>query len=232
MALVKYGGGITQMSGSMAGNTFARNRFGNYVRSRTKPINPNTNRQQEVRASMAALTDRWSQTLDAAKRTAWNLYGSSVKMKNALGEDIYLTGFNHYIRSNAILTRLGLTLIDDGPVIFELPAKDPAFAITATEAPQEISIAFNNTMDWSTEDGAMMYIFLGQPQNPQRNFFAGPWRANGRINGADPAGAVTPWTSPPAFALTEGQHIWAYARILRADGRLSEVFRDDTFCAA
>ncbi|GAI58374.1 unnamed protein product, partial [marine sediment metagenome] len=39
MALVKYGGGITQMSGSIAGNTFARNRYGNYVRSRTKPIN-------------------------------------------------------------------------------------------------------------------------------------------------------------------------------------------------
>ncbi|GAH13494.1 unnamed protein product, partial [marine sediment metagenome] len=50
MSLVKYGGGIVQMSGSIAGNTFARNRYGNYVRARTKPINPNSDRQVVVRA--------------------------------------------------------------------------------------------------------------------------------------------------------------------------------------
>lgn len=232
MALVKYGGGITQMSGSIGGSTFARNRFGNYARSRTKPINPNSTLQVATRAALSELTTRWAQTLDAAQRAAWNLYASSVAMKNRLGEAVYLTGFNHYIRSNAMLARLGLTTVDAGPVIFELPAKDPAFAVTATEAPQEISIAFDNTMDWSTENDAMMYIFLGQPQNPQRNFFGGPWRANGRINGIDPAGAVTPWTSPPAFALAEGQRVWTYARILRADGRLSEPFYASCFVAA
>ncbi|GAH50296.1 unnamed protein product, partial [marine sediment metagenome] len=48
MALVKLGGGIVQISGSIAGNTFARNRFGNYMRSRTKPVNPNSTRQTDI----------------------------------------------------------------------------------------------------------------------------------------------------------------------------------------
>ena len=31
MALIKYGGGIVHASGSLAGNTFARNKYGNYM---------------------------------------------------------------------------------------------------------------------------------------------------------------------------------------------------------
>ena len=83
MALVKYGGGVVQMSGSIGGDTHARNRYGNYIRARTKPINPNTDLQVAIRAAMAFLADRWSQTVTSAQRTAWNLYGASVAMKNA-----------------------------------------------------------------------------------------------------------------------------------------------------
>ncbi|GAI01350.1 unnamed protein product, partial [marine sediment metagenome] len=45
MALIKYGGGIVQISGSIAGTVFARNKMGNYARPRTKPVNPRTARQ-------------------------------------------------------------------------------------------------------------------------------------------------------------------------------------------
>jgi len=232
MALIKYGGGIIQMSGSIAGTTHARNRYGNYARARTKPVNPNTALQVQVRAIIADLTARWSQTLTDDQRTAWNLYGSNVAMKNRLGEVIKLTGFNHYIRSNANLRRLGLTLVDNGPVIFELPAKDPTFAITGTEAPNNITATFDNTMAWAIEDGGILVMFQGQPQNAQRNFFAGPWRLWTAVEGIDPGGAVSPKVAPAVFAIAELQRFWVSARIIRADGRLSEVFRADTFCAA
>jgi len=124
MALVKFGGGITQMSGSVGGTTFARNRYGNYARAKTKPVNPNTAAQAAIRSALSELTVLWSQTLSAAQRTAWNLYGASVAMKNRLGETTYLTGFNHYIRSNVMRNRVGLGVVNDGPVIFELPAAD------------------------------------------------------------------------------------------------------------
>jgi len=231
-ALVKYGGGIIGMSGSIAGNTHARNRSGNYVRARTKPVNPNTARQQAVRSALAELTTQWAQTLSAAQRTAWNLYASSVSMKNKLGETINLTGFNHYIRSNLMRNRAGLGVVDDGPVIFELPAADPSFAVTASEATQEISFAYDDTMDWADENGGWLILHQGQPQNAQRNFFAGPWRycsiVEG-VNGAPPAG---PKVASVPYAISEGQRIWCYARIIRADGRISEVFTANCFCAA
>lgn len=232
MALIKYGGGIVQMSGSIAGNTYARNRYGNYARARTVPTNPNTARQQLVRATIATLTVRWAATLTAVQRTAWNLYGSSVVMKNKLGEAVYLTGFNHYIRSNTIANMVPYPLVDDAPVVFELPAQDPTFAVTASEATQILTLAYDDTMDWATEDTAYIYFFQGKPQNAQRNFFDGPWRLLGSVAGIDPGGPVEPHAGAAVFAIAEGQHQWVYARIQRADGRLSEKFRADVIVAA
>lgn len=232
MALVKYGGGIIQMSGSLAGNVYARNRYGNYMRARTKPINPNTALQQVVRSIIAELTTRWSQTLTANQRTAWNLYANSVNMKNKLGEVIKLSGFNHYIRSNTVRLRVAAPVVDDGPVVFELPAADPAFAVTGSEAAGQLSFGYDSTMAWADEDDAYILFEQGQPQNAQRNFFAGPWRHCAQVEGVNGAPPASPKVAAAVFAISETQRVWAYARISRADGRLSEAFRSDCFCAA
>jgi len=59
MALIKFGAGIVQMSGSIAGDVHARNRFGNYVRPRTKPVNPHSIRQEAARAVVSYLAEYW-----------------------------------------------------------------------------------------------------------------------------------------------------------------------------
>lgn len=232
MALVKYGGGIIQMSGSIAGNTYARNRFGNYARARTKPTNPNSSPQQSVRSAVSDAVGRWANTLTAAQRTAWNLYADSVDMLNRLGETVQLSGFNHYVRSNSILIRDGHTPVDDGPTIFSLPEADGDFAISISEATQLISVVFDDTLDWCDEDDAFMFVFMGRPQNPQRNFFAGPWLFADTIDGDSVAAPTTPETLACPIVCTEGQRVWAYARIALPDGRLSTLFRADCFCAA
>lgn len=232
MALVRYGAGIIQMSGSIAGNTHARNRYGNYVRARTKPINPNTQRQMQVRAALTMLTERWADTLTDAQRIAWNLYASNVIMQNKLGESMHLSGFNHYIRSNAIHARLGQAIIDAGPVVFELPETDPIMNITASEATQQITVNFDITLPWSSEATAVMQFFMGSPQNGQRNFFAAPWRYMGGVAGIDPGGAVSPELETVVWAISEGQHIWMYARIIRADHRISTRFTANVIVAA
>lgn len=232
MALVKFGGGIIEMRGSIAGTVFSRNSSGNYARAKTTPINPNTGLQQAVRAAMAFLTDMWGQTLTAGQRTAWNLYASSVSVLNRIGETTHISGFNHFIRSNMIRKQLNQTLIADGPTVFEIPASDPLFSITASETTQFFSSIFDNTMDWADEDGAMWFQFGGTPQNAQVNFFDGPWRIFGLILGANGNPPSSPQTGASPFAISELQHVWSYARISRADGRLSEKFRADTFCTA
>ena len=153
-------------------------------------------------------------------------------MKNKLGETVFLTGFNHYIRSNSVRTRYAIAPVDAGPTTFELPATDPALALTVSEATQLISLAFDDVFAWASEDGAHMAIYMGRPQNAQRNFFNGPWRNTAILFGNSGVPLTTPQSIPVSFVVTEGQRIWIYCRISRADGRLSEKFRADIFCAA
>lgn len=232
MALIKFGGGIVGMSGSIAGNTYARNRFGSYARARTKPVDPNTALQQAVRSRMSGLTAAWGQTLTAIQRTAWNLYASSVSMKNRLGEAVNLTGYNHFIRSNAALLQGGGTQVNAGPTVFEVPGADATLTAAISAATQKITITFDDAADWAAEVGGHLLVSVGSPQNAQRNFFGGPYRFAGVIDGA-----VVPPSSPDAtidvpFVCTEGQRVWVKCRIVRADGRLSEEFTVNCFCGA
>lgn len=224
MGLVKFGGGIVQISGRVGGDVFARNRSGNYVRAGTKPTNPNTALQQSWRSSVAYLVDAWSQILTATQRTAWNLYGASVPMKNRLGESILLTGFNHYIRSNTILKQQAGTLLAAGPTTFELPEQDPVLAFTLSEASQDLTVVYDDGLEWVDEDDAHMWIFVGKPMLCSRNFFAGPWRFADVVDGDNATPPTSPATVASPFAAAEGQAVWIYARIQRADGRISERF--------
>lgn len=225
MALIKFGGGIVDARGSVAGNVFSRNRFGAYLRSRVVPVNPNSSLQQTVRAAVQTVTQRWKDVLTDAQRAAWAAYAAAIPWINKLGETQYLTGFNMYVRTNTFLTQIGGTLVDDGPSTLSLATGDAAFAVSASEATQLISVTFDETLAWLDEDDAYMAVYCGSPVNPTRNFFAGPWRYAGKLAGD----GVTPLTSPQTmtapFQVAEGQKIWCRARIVRADGRLSQYFR-------
>jgi hypothetical protein len=231
MATVKFGGGITAMSGSIAGNTFARGRFGYYVRSRTKPVNPKSAGQSQMRSIMAYLAEAWHEILDATMRTAWETYAQAISMKNRLGETIKLTGFQMFIRSNSVILQHGNVLIDDGPAALSLPAKDPTFSILAYADTQKIHITYDNTLPWAGQPNGFMEFWMGRPQLATRNFFNGPWRNTGTRPGASPP-PTPPTLETAIFTLTTGQKIWVYARISEDDGRLSERFQASTIVIA
>jgi hypothetical protein len=228
MALVKYGAGIIQASGSIAGTTFARNRFGNYMRARTKPVDPHSTRQAETRNIFAYLANYWSSTLTAAQRTAWATYAAAVSVNNRLGESVYLTGFNMFLRSNTVAMLIDRDIIADGPAELVLPSTDPTFEITADATTQKISIAFDDGADWLSDTEANMVIFMGEPQGATRNFFAGPFKYADALA----QDATSPAEIDPPYTLVAGQKIWCYARILREDGRLSGKFRSNVIVAS
>jgi len=213
------------MSGSVAGNTHARNRFGNYMRARTKPVNPKSDRQNVARARIMLLSEAWRDELSDAQRTAWGAYATAVSWSNKLGEVVHLTGFNHFIRSNAAYLQVSVHRFEDGPEVMSLPAGDPTFAVELSEA-NGITVTFDNTRDWASEGGAGMLIDIGTPQNPTRNFFAGPWRYHGWIGGTIPGPTASPDgpTEVTCFTMIEGHRVWVRASIIRYDGRLSTKF--------
>jgi hypothetical protein len=220
MSLVKFGAGIVQMSGSIAGVVHARNRFGNYIRPRTKPVNPGSSGQVTIREALAMLAQRWHDTLSAAQRTAWATYAAAVAMKNRLGESVYLTGFNMYLRTNIVRIQMENSKCDDAPTILNLPEQDPTFAIAAYASTQNINITWDNLLPWTGVPASILCLWQGVPQGATRNFFNGPWRKLGSI----PGNQAPPKDKTATFTLVTGQRIWVYSRISTGptDSRLSE----------
>jgi len=232
VALIKFGGGITDARGSIAGNVFSRNRSGAYIRSRTKPVNPNTTRQSGVRALMSTISQNWNNVLTQAQRDAWETFASNVSEQNRLGEDINLTGFNQYVKSNMAAQNAGLSAIAAAPTIFTKPGEDNSFAVAVSEASQEITVTFDDTADWCDEDGGAMILQMGIPQNESINFFDGPWRFADSIDGDSTTAPTSTTAIAVPFAVSEDQKVFVRGRIIRADGRLSDWFRGSASCGA
>ncbi len=228
MALVKFGGGVVQMAGKIAGNVFARNRYGNVVRGWTPPLNPMSTLQGEIRATAGMVQELWNQTLTPVQRSGWAQYADNVPVTNRFGEVMNLSGFNQFARSNAARLYHGLDAVLDAPSIFSLAGTDPTLAIGPDPATNEIMIEFDDDLDWASEDGAAMLLYEGAPQNPGVNFFAGPWKRLGRLAGDSENPPSTGLPFPSSYELTAGQRQWLRARIVRADGRLSGFFRTDS----
>lgn len=232
MALVKYGGGILDMRGSIGGQVHSRNRSGSYIRARTKPINPNTERQSRIRGLMSAVSKDWFDALTGSQRDDWFQYAANVPSKNKLGEVINLSGFNQYTKSNMAALNAALPAILDGPAIFTLPGEDATSTATAAETTQLISLVFDDSRDWVDEDDAAMIVQVGLPQNESIEFFNGPWRHAGTVPGDGTTAPTTPAEITSPWNIVENQKLFVRTRIIRSDGRLSDWFQLSLICGS
>jgi len=215
----------TQVSGSVGGITYARNTGGMYARARSVPVDPASTYQIEVRGLMAALVARWP-LLTPAQRTGWDLYASNVPLVNPLGDTIYISGLNMYIRSNVPRQQSPdpVARIDDAPTVFALPALSPYTAF-ALRLPDRVSIGFVDTDSWVNEDGGAMLVSISRPTSPTINFYKGPYRKGGAILGSSTTPPTVPQTIPTPFVLAAGQQLHLAVRATGGDGGLSTIVR-------
>lgn len=224
MAIVRLGGGVASASGSMGGMTFSRNAGGAYIRNRAVPVNPNSTFQQVLRGYVAQLTSLWSTTLTQAQRDGWEAYNVNVLLPNSLGDQRSIGALAHYVRSNVSRLQASEPRVDTAPVLFNLGDYTQP-TITSITAPTALSLAFDNTDDWANEDDAALLVYGARGYNATINYFKGPYRYAGSVQGD----AVTAPTSPAAitmpFTLQAAQKSFIFGRVSRADGRLSSPFR-------
>lgn len=228
--MIYKSGLLTQASGSLNGLTFSHNKGGQYVRARVIPTNPGSSFQSTVRQAMAQLSDLWSSVLTSAQRSVWDFYATQVSVINALGDPIFISGFNHYLRSNIPRLQTDLPRVDNGPTTYTLGTfTEPAVSIDT--ANDEVDVTFENTDAWANEDDSAMLVYASRPLSPTINFFKGPYRYADGIDGD----SVTPPTSPAAlalpFAVAAGNRVYFKISVSRADGRLSTPFRDSADAA-
>lgn len=117
MALLKFNI-IADARGSVNGTTFSRNKAGAYMRNRTYPVNPNSTRQQAVRAAMNNLAFNF-QTFPRETVNSWNEIAATYPAFNKLGEEYIQSGKQLYVSCGLNLIAAGIT----APV--ELPSAEP-----------------------------------------------------------------------------------------------------------
>src|SRR5213594_7639 len=103
-------------SGSVAGVTSSRNRFGQYRRTRATPVNPNSTFQGAVRARFSVNSAAW-RALTAAQRAGWADLGTSMTRTDSLGQTYALTGFQAYCSLNNNNLAAGNAVVSDAPVL-------------------------------------------------------------------------------------------------------------------
>lgn len=231
MALFKSGV-IASASGSIGGWVFSHNRGGMYIRQRTTPTDPGSAPQVSMRNAMGALTTAWVETLTDAQRESWANYAANVSLLNPFGDPRYVTALNMFVRSNSMRQKVGETIINTAPSIFDLGTATP-MSINSITAPSTVSVAYEDADDWVSEDGAHLLVFLSRPKSPTINFFKNPYQYAGKIDGDSVTPPASPQnvTSPFVYDDVTAQKVFAFFRVIRADGRMSTPFRASALTA-
>jgi hypothetical protein len=150
-------------SGSMAGTTSSRNRFGQYRRTRATPVNPNSSFQGVVRARMSANAAAW-RTLTSAQIAGWNDLGNSMTRTDSLGQSVTLTGFQAYCSVNNNNLQAGNATVANAPVL-TTPNSIVTLAITLTAA--AFSLAYTVT---PLPAGARLFSYVSLQRSAGRRF--------------------------------------------------------------
>lgn len=128
MAKFKPGPLAAQISGSVLGSTFSRNRYGPYIRGRVIPVKSTTQYALNAKARFAGRSQFW-QVLTEAQRLSWNSWSADHPMVDRLGDQQQLHGQAAYIGINTRLEAAGLPVIVDPPLV---PAPPPLTLLTQT----------------------------------------------------------------------------------------------------
>lgn len=222
MALIAFGGGITDARGSIGGSTISRSGAGATMRARRKGVSPNTSYQATRKAHTSYIADAWSGTLDATERASWAAAAASISWVNKLGQSIALTGFQLFFRLNSLMLLAGKALVEAGPTAMG-SAVSPLATITADASDGNISIAEPSQGFAKSTVGEHLLVSVCTPQRPGTTTGAKGKRFLQVIDGA-----ATPPTFPVAitlpFDVNAGEIVTVELIHIDADNRVSAPY--------
>ncbi len=159
---------VAPQSGSMAGTTASRNRFGQYLRTRATPVQPRTVAQLNQRARMSTNAAAWRGLTDN-QRSGWLDLGLSISRTDSLGQSYTLNGFMAYCSVNNNKLDAGDAAVTDAPIITTPP---DLLTVTLTATSAALSVAYTAT---PLGAGVRLFIWVS-PQRSAGRKFEGDYR--------------------------------------------------------
>lgn len=192
MALIKLGGGVTDIRGAIGGTVFSRGRGGAIARKNTKPVNPRSTSQNTRRAMTAYIAKSWSNELTEQQRIDWRAYAAGTVSKNRLGETISGAGNAAYMRLNTLMILGGGVLIKPAPLAMG-HGGGVTIAFTAESDTRKIQLAEPGGSFDADLDLHKLWLFMGLPAEPGRIAPPKGFHYIGTVAGNS--------TTPPTFPL-------------------------------
>lgn len=176
-------------SGSLAGTTASRNRFGQYNRTRATPVNPNSTFQIAARTRVGTNSAGWRALTDV-QRAGWTSLGLQMSRTDSLGQVYTLTGFLAYVSVNNSNLKAGNAVVSAAPAL-STPAGLLTATITLTAA--AFSIAYTTT---PLAAGVRLFAFAS-PQRSAGRAFEADYRliSVSAAAAASPADIFTPYAA-------------------------------------
>lgn len=195
MAKFTAGVGFGQASGSVAGSTYSRNRYGTYIRNKAVPTNPMTTRQQAIRAAFGNLSQQW-RGLTSAQRAEYRTQAATITFTDSLGQSYSPSGFGLFMSVNQVRIALGLTVATTPPAQ-QTQAVITALSATAVGSTGVVTVTFAPAI------AASSYYELAAtaPMSAGKNYFSASWyKVLGYLQSTD----TSPYTATTAYAAVFG----------------------------
>lgn len=164
MALIKLTAVVDNISGKLNGSVFARNKGGHYIRSKSNPTNPQTEKQNLVRSLLSGVSTEWRQ-LTHGQREAWKGAAQDYPYQNKLGDSKIYSGFNLFVKHNQNLKNYDAsspTLTSPKPPAPTIPPFSVTGSIGLNAQGNTITLA-EVEMNFSERSPATVFLIYATP---------------------------------------------------------------------
>lgn len=198
MAKVKYSALVSDMRNKLNGSVLSKNRYGNYIRNKVTPVNPQTQFQQAQRAALTYVSQAWSGLSDTARK-GFAALAESHPFTDIFGDQKSLDG-------KAMFSKLSLNLISamQAPLtvapVFE---PTPSLGIGSVDASVANGIELNASQQ-TVPVGYSMVVQATPPLSPTINFVKNRYRSLGPYNLTAGVGDIASGYDDRFGALTSG----------------------------
>lgn len=172
--LVKLGGLVSEIAGSIGGMTFQRGPNGTVARSKPLPVRRTSTYSTNTRSTLKDVNYQWSQ-LSQVQRDLWTVFAGTVSWFNRFGDPVTGSGYMAFLKCN-LHSYSSLSDFHD----FGLFTDPPVSTISAL--PANPSVSFNtgtfemllNSTDSNVDADTDLLLFASPPTSQGRQTWHGP----------------------------------------------------------
>lgn len=174
MSKIKYSALVSDVRNKLNGSVLSKNRYGNYIRNKTTPVNPQTTAQQNARAQLAANSQAWA-GLTEAQRNGWKALAQELPFTDIFGDAKTLASNALYNKLNGNLVKIGEVAVADAPVKVSVPAIE-SLSITPTPTAGVLSALTMTFAPTPVPADYAIAVYATPGISPGRNFVKNQFR--------------------------------------------------------